>query len=393
MTDTPPPGLSPEDPLGPLSGVAPASEDGGQTLTFDTTLKPASFLGLSLKNGLLNIVTLTLWRFWGKTEVRRRVWQGIRLNGDAFEYTGRGVELFVGFLLALLVLGIPFLLVIFLAQTQGPLVAPLIILPLEIFLFWLLGFGTFTAWRYMASRTTWRGIRFRLGGSATNFGFLFLGMMLLSGLTLGWYAPTAQRTLAEAIWKSLSFGNRKVRFNMGRSEKEGVYGAFALGWFLTFLPYIALIAAAVTFVVYMQTQGVPTAAPMPQPVPMPESTQMAIIAAIYGVMLLLMPIILLIWAPYQAAILRSVTAGVMIDDATFKLRIKAVSLWWLTVTNLFFLLISLGFLMPWVQARTARYLVQRLEASGTARIDEALQTGTGPKSGEGLADAFGFSLI
>jgi uncharacterized membrane protein YjgN (DUF898 family) len=63
------------------------------------------------------------------------------------------------------------------------------------------------------------------------------------------------------------------------------------------------------------------------------------------------------------------------------------------VTNLFCLLVSLGFLMPWVQARTARFLVERLSSTGEARVDEALQTGRGPGSGEGLADAFGFSLI
>ena len=74
------------DALGPISDP----DEGAETLVFSTTLQPSKFLGLSLKNGLLNIVTLTLWRFWGKTEVRRRVWSGVRLNDEAFEYTGRG---------------------------------------------------------------------------------------------------------------------------------------------------------------------------------------------------------------------------------------------------------------------------------------------------------------
>ena len=107
--DAPTPARPLTDALGPISDP----DEGAESLVFTTTLQPSKFLGLSLKNGLLNLVTLTLWRFWGKTEVRRRVWRGVRLNDEAFEYTGRGVELFVGFLLALVVLGAPLLLVVF----------------------------------------------------------------------------------------------------------------------------------------------------------------------------------------------------------------------------------------------------------------------------------------
>lgn len=390
MTDTPPSGLSPETSAGPWTDGTPVDGGplGGQTLTFDTTLKPSSFLGLSLKNGLLNIVTLTLWRFWGKTEVRRRVWQGIRLNGDAFEYTGKGKELFIGFLLALLVLGLPFLLIVFGIQFLGPMIAPLLILPLYIFIFWLCGFGVFTAYRYMASRTTWRGIRFQLGGSAINFGWKYLGILLLTGITLGWYGPAGERGLAESIWRNLRFGNRKFQFRTDRAEREGVYGAFALGWFGTIVPYFLFIGVVVAIAVTNQAAngGYPALASNAPP-------HFAVIALIYAVMLAFAPLILLIWSPYYAAMLRSITAGVGIDGATFKIEVKALALWWLIVVNLFFLLITLGFLMPWVQARTARFLVQRLKSTGTAQIDEAVQTGAGPGSGEGLADAFGFSLI
>ncbi|CAN5365355.1 hypothetical protein BH09PSE1_BH09PSE1_05550 [soil metagenome] len=388
MTDTPPPGLSPEVPSDAPAGATP---DEGQTLTFDTTLKPSSFLGLSLKNGLLNIVTLTLWRFWGKTEVRRRVWQGIRLNGDAFEYTGKGKELFIGFLLALVVLGLPFLLVVFGLQFLGPMKAFVLILPLYVFIFWLCGYGVFTAYRYMASRTTWRGIRFQLGGSAINFGWKYIGVLLLTGITAGWYGPAGERSLAESIWSSLSFGDRKFRFYMRKSEEQGVYGAFALGWFGTIIPYFLFIGVIIAISVATQAYGGYESLASNEP--LPQSARIMMVLVIYAVMFAFAPLILLIWSPYYAAMLRSITAGIGVDGATFRLEVKALALWWLILVNLFFLLITLGFLMPWVQARTARFLVQRLKSTGTAQIDEALQTGTGPGSGEGLADAFGFSLI
>jgi len=386
--DKPVTGVTLQDSLGPLSGV----DDPGQTLTFDTTLRPSSFLGLSLKNGLLNIVTLTLWRFWGKTEVRRRVWQGVRMNGDAFEYTGRGVELFIGFLLALLVLGLPFLLLVFGIQFLGPIVAAVMILPIYLFMFWLWGFGIFTAFRYMASRTTWRGVRFRMGGSATAYGFKYLGSLFLSGLTLGWYWPAAERNLAESLWDEVRFGNRRVRFRMDRAEKEGVYGPYAIGWFLSVIPYIGLIILIAFMSYAMSSSGVSPVSPEGPTAP-PPGYDIAVTILTYLAILVLSPLVLLIWAPYQAAMLRSITAGVTIDSAGFKLRVTAISLWWLTVSNLFVILFTLGFLMPWAQARTAKYMVERLTSAGTAKLDEAQQTGTGPGSGEGLADAFGFSLI
>lgn len=362
-----------------------APEEEGEALVFSTTLEPSRFLGLSLKNGLLNIITLTLYRFWGKTEVRRRVWKGVRLNGEAFEYTGRGVELFIGFLLAAVVLGVPFLAVVFAVQF-GHHWMVLLLFPLYAALPWLWGFGVFTAFRYMASRTTWRGIRFRLKGSAVNYGWLFLGVGLLEAITLGWFRPAGERMLAERIWDEIRFGDRRIRFRMARSQREGIYGPFAIGWVGSIVGYF--VAVFLFFAVVMATSAL-----QPSPEGQVSTPGIMFTLSIYAAMLVASPFVLLIWAPYHAALLRSIAAGVAVDGATFRLDVHALSLWWLTVSNLFLLLITLGFLMPWAQARTARYLIKRLKSDGAARLNLAQQTERGPGSGEGLADAFGFSAI
>lgn len=62
-------------------------------------------------NILLSICTLGLYRFWGKTRLRRYMTAGFMLDGDRFEYTGHGKELFWGFVKAtslLLIISIPF---------------------------------------------------------------------------------------------------------------------------------------------------------------------------------------------------------------------------------------------------------------------------------------------
>lgn len=422
----------------------------GEPLSVSTNLQPRTFLGLSLKLGLLNIVTLTLWRFWGRTDVRQRIWRSVRMNDDAFEYTGRGVELFIGFLIALVLLGLPFLLVVFGAQLLDPVVMASIILPLYILMFWLWGFGIFSAFRYMASRTTWRGIRFQLKGSAAGYGGHYLLFLFLSGITLGWFKPEADRKLSELTWDNLYLGDKRIRFRMSKSQDVSVYGYYALGWFGQFVGYFVLVFAvmAIFFAglaatgkldsvldpassepAYLLAQSAASGSesqfdvsverpniPAPETIPTtgsdgasgddpyatdpgddlpfdPDAPPLAMYLVVYAVMAVIYPLWLLVWAPYHSAILRSIVAGITFDRASFRLDIKAMGLWWLTVTNLFFLLISLGFLMPWVQARSVKYIVERIKVKGDARLDDIQQAARGPKTGEGLADAFGFSLL
>lgn len=362
----------------------------GEPLTFSTTIRTRDFFVISLVNGLLNIITLTLYRFWGKTEVRRRVWQAVRVNDEAFEYTGRGGELFVGFLLATLVLGVPFLGFVFAVQFLEERFS-LLLLPLYMFVFWLWGFGMFTAYRYMASRTTWRGIRFALFGSAPTYGFMWLGYQIANGMTAGWIAPVFERLMAEQVWNHLRFGDRKFRWNQARSEAVGLYGPFALGWVGTLVLFIVGTIVMVAIVAVAGGAGIIESASAGQ-----EPSEEAIIGlfvGIYGALLLALPIIALIWSPYQAAVLRSVTAGISLDDVRFNLDVRAFSLWWLTCSNIAILLFSLGLLMPVIQARTAKYLVRRLSATGQIDLSDVQQAPPGPRTAEGLADAFGFSLI
>jgi uncharacterized membrane protein YjgN (DUF898 family) len=346
----------------------------GETLTFGQTIEPKAFLGISLKNGLLNLVTLTLYRFWGKTEVRRRVWSHITLNGEAFEYTGRGKELFLGFLLALVTLGVPYLAVLLATQFVNPLFAVLL-LPMYLAIFVLIGAAIFLTFRYMASRTTWRGIRFRMRGSPADFGWAYLGYSFLSGLTLGWFAPAMSLKIAERLWGGLTYGDQKLSW--ARSYDENLYGRFAIAWIVGIVGYIALIAAMVPQMAELSRTG--------------QEMGPSFILRLYGLALIYAVILMLATAPYHAALLRTIAKSVRMSGASFKLDARTGPMLGLTITNMLILIFSLGFLQPVVMARTARFLVSRLSSTGEAPLSEAHQTSQGPKTGEGLADAFDVS--
>jgi uncharacterized membrane protein YjgN (DUF898 family) len=359
----------------------------GEPIVLSQRGKLSSFAWLSLRNGLLNLVTLTLYRFWGKTEVRRRLWSTTYLNDEAFEYTGRGVELFVGFLLALAVLVLPFLFIVFGVQFLGPAIGPLLVLPFYFFLLFVLGLGRFTAFRYLATRSSWRGVRFHMRGKAREFGLAWLGYVLLSAITLGWFWPAADRRLAGRLWNGLSFGDHDFSFDLEAARRERVYGAFLLAWVLGAVAYIIF---AVLLMVSMAPQI--EAASKGQPPPPGAAVQQMV--TIYAAAAVFTPIFVFALAPFHAAMLRSIVAGISFQNVRFRARVKWFEYAILNITNVLLLTFSLGLLMPFVEARSRKFVLTRLEAEGgfdLATIGQA--HGLPPRFGEGLADAFGITTV
>jgi uncharacterized membrane protein YjgN (DUF898 family) len=64
----------------------------------------ADFRRLVTRGALLELVTFGFYRFWLTTDIRRHLWSNTEIDGDSLEYTGRGKELLLGFLIALAIL-------------------------------------------------------------------------------------------------------------------------------------------------------------------------------------------------------------------------------------------------------------------------------------------------
>src|SRR4051794_28799440 len=82
--------------------------------------RPGLF-AIAITNAILNIITLTVFRFWGRTRVRRHLWSCVHINGEPLEYTGTGSELFLGALIVFAVFGLPVMAIyLFVALRFGP---------------------------------------------------------------------------------------------------------------------------------------------------------------------------------------------------------------------------------------------------------------------------------
>jgi uncharacterized membrane protein YjgN (DUF898 family) len=156
---------------------------------------------LAIVTTLLTLVTLGIYRFWARTRLRRYFWSAVTLGGHGFEYTGKGIEKLIGFLIAVAVLAIYlgiFQVALSFAgmslfeavdsdgdQIRGVLLtyATFILLAPLIF------YAQYRARRYMLSRTKWKGIRFGVDQAAWGYAIRAIGHWMLTFLTLGILLP------------------------------------------------------------------------------------------------------------------------------------------------------------------------------------------------------------
>lgn len=335
-----------------------------------------AMIWLAVKNLLLNIVTLSLWRFWGKARVRRALWNGTTAWGDAAEYTGTGGELFLGFIVVLVSVFMPLMVAFGALQAlveSGALWAAPGIGLLQLFVIFLAGAGLYRARRYQMTRTLWRGIRGGQSGTAWRYGLMLLGVGAATILTAGWAWPWAEMTLARYRLNNTTFGSGTFTCD---AAARPLYRRFAVLWL-----FGAVFAAALPFGVTMLAfaNDHTTAA----------ETALSV-AVFYGLLIVWGCItVVLPYAWYRAGFYRELAAHTRFAEAGFALEATTGSLIRLSVGNALISLLSLGTLRPVAALRTFRYACSHLSVSGEPdwhRICQSAQP-TG-RLGEGLAAVF-----
>ena len=142
---------------------------------------------LLLRNLLLTIITVGIYRFWAKTRVRQFFWRHTKLLGDRLEYLGTGGELLIGFLVALVVLvplGAIYSLLQFFSIGQTFWLSLTLDAVYYALILFLIQIAIYRMRRYRLTRTAWRGVRFGLDGSSFKYALISFGYGILTLLTL-----------------------------------------------------------------------------------------------------------------------------------------------------------------------------------------------------------------
>ena len=183
-----------------------------------------TLFGIYVVNILLTIATFGAYRFWGKVRIRRFMLSQTSFEGDRFAYHGTGKELLLGFVKALLFVGLPITALSAVARLSGDktiYVATQAFTSLLVFIF--IPIAMVGARRYRLSRTSWRGIRFSFGGKAWAFVRIFMVASLLSTLTLTLYYPFFQARQQGFMVSNSYFGRRQFRFDGRGRDLLGAY--------------------------------------------------------------------------------------------------------------------------------------------------------------------------
>lgn len=355
--------------------------------------KGGQIFQLWLMNFLLKIITLGIYSFWGKTRLRKYIYGSFSLGGDRFEYTGTGGELFKGFLKVLPILVILFAPIAFLSE-QYPAVT-ILYLPL----FYLFGVAIYSAMRYRFSRTRWRGIRGRLGGSAFKYANISASRSVINVITLGFAIPHSDIARNKYMYGNMYFGNVKAEYN---GNAKNIYGEYIKSLFImlgaliipvTFfaIPIILeAIQSAPPPSVDLSTNGPKTFGQIAEETNQSISILPAIIASI-SYLLGILSVIFIIpisRSMYTAALMRENMRALNVGDLRFKSKVTTWSLLKHQVGNVLWLVLTLGLATPLVMQRKAKFMAVNTVIYGDLDTSQVMQgKDEGITSGEGLEDA------
>lgn len=409
-------------------------------------------IGLGLINGLLKVASLGLYSFWGKTEVRKRLWSFTKLNGEPLEYTGTGKELFLGFL----VVFFAFVLPLMIAGLTVALMFPGNKAALSVYqvaayglFFLLLGNALYRAQRYRLSRTQWRGIRGGLVGSPARYGWTYFwtlfapfaavaataGVLAYSGrpevgsaigligfVAALWILPWRSNMLQRRLTNDMRFGDQPLSYS---GSSGPLYKRYFFAWAGSAVLYTAAIAGTAVLA------GRPDAL---DGVRM-EPREMALKGlAVLGLWIVTIVLGGLITAWYRARQLNHFASHTHLGEASFRLTTSGKGIMWLLFSNwvlsvlgvllgiavgfalayglgalpepaeegmprdpslLFLLLLAVPVTLmttltaTFAQFRSARYFLSRLKLDGPVDFAAIQQSASAlPRRGEGLAQVF-----
>jgi uncharacterized membrane protein YjgN (DUF898 family) len=377
------------------------------------------FLPIGLTNALLNLVTLGVYRFWATTRERRYLWSKTRFIDERLEWTGTGMELFIGFLIALVVFFVPVIALQFLVQAlalQGQgLLAGLVGLGFYFIILYLTGLAIFRGLRYRLSRTSWHGIHGGSDDPGFRYGLSYFAKTIAGSLVLGLLIPWAMTNLWSERWNRMSFGPHM--FESG-PEWQKLMKRYILCYLA---PIGGLILAGIAG---FSSMGGASLSGM-------ASAGVIFFVSIY----IVLPLMAL---AYYAAFFREMIGTLSLStlDFQFTARTKSwfmlflgnLGLWLLAfvpagiivvsfglidgfanvqpgqnpmlanpvnfILILIAILIPLTLVGPFIRYRSWRFFIRHLEASGEVNLMTLTQSSTSDlKQGEGLLDAFDMGAI
>ena len=350
-----------------------------------------------LRHVVLMVLTLGWSRFWGRTRLRRYVWNHLSILGDRFEYRGRGRELLIGFLLALVMLagwaGLMWLAWVYVFH-EKPFadfgMFDIFSLSVVAIGFPLAYVGHYAGLRYKLSRTRWRGIRCGLAGSAWHYGVVATFLTFANMCTGQLLTPVVSVNLARPRVSNARVGTLPLAFAGSAGD---IYGRYLGYYFLNIVAWLVAIGAAFAIAGSTADRLGLSSAELLKLFTAPSLRTVLVAAGVaIGIYVLFSLLILPLRCWWQAYWFRYLVSHSRAGNVLFATAITTRQMWGFLVLNYLIVLLTLGLGWPWVMHRTMRLIAGELWLYGAPDGASVRQrTDGGSPFGEGLLDMFDVS--
>ena len=342
-------------------------------------------------NIALTILTFGIYSAWAKVRTNRYMYANTYLNGSNFEYNADPVRILIG---RIIVVSIYILFIVFAQHLMMFEVAAGIAIVAFLAMPWLVR----QAVSFKLRNTSYRHVPFRYVGKIRDFYAFFLLHGLLNIFTLFLAFPFSYVRFKELILRHSHYGQGEFNF---KGKVQSVYEIYfsIIGW-------IMLIAIAVTMVVAflsgiaLESSGMGIEEVLSSGMVTGEdvsvddaTTPMATGVASLLMILIYLPLIFGEKGLSDAYFSNYVRNHTTLEGAPFRGDINVFKLAWISISNVFVILFSLGLLYPWSKIR---YLKYKLEHTSFACHDyeqfESFGYEKGSTVGEEMMDFFDIDI-
>lgn len=334
---------------------------------FEFTGNGGEYFRIWIVNLLLTIVTLGIYSAWAKVRTNRYMYGNTKVAGDHFEYLAEPMQILRGRLIAVGVF-----IVYVVVSSIVPLMEAVFMLLLFIAVPWIIT----RSLAFRARMTSYRNIRFRFSGSATDAAIEFILMPILMVLTLGLLIPYVRYRQVRFVTTNHSYGTSPFSFSAEPKQFYGIY-LVALGLLVVAGALIGFISDGNLLASVMMTgdgqDGTKGAGAI---------LALSILLFYFGMGLL--------GTWIKATETNLIMGNLVTGNAKLVSNLKTLPLFWLYLSNLFLTAITLGLFFPWAIIRLHRYRAQctALKTRGDMNQFVAASQSENSATGEELGEVF-----
>ena len=405
----------------PHAAIAPLIE---QRHPFAFTGKGSEYFGIWIVNIVLSILTIGIYSAWAKVRRLQYFHRHTQVAGSSFDFHARPIDILKGRLIAVGAYAV------FIAISKF---SPGLSIVVALLLLLVVPFFAYKSLRFRLHNSSWRQVRFKFNGKVPGAYGAFLGWPIAAMITLYLLVPIAHHQVNAYTLSHSALGTTAARFRASVGAFYKVY-LKTFGFFLLYLAVAGGLAWAVianssidmksmfknwatesvesskkdsesstdgdekdddaggeasdkALTTEGKTQDTQSTAKSGKDV-----AKLLLLSQVLPLMILgfYLFAFLLIGPYFSARINNVIWNGTTLGPMRFESRLSARRLSFISITNFFAIIFTLGFFKPFAAIRVAKYRTEclKLVAAGPIAVHAQAISGNVNARGEELAEMF-----